>query len=95
MATALQVKNQYIFDLNTGFRLVVSQFTQAADTSNTLTIPLGAISGVVFAPAGVTAATGTVTFSGTTATIGSSTSGTAGVDQFLVTFHAGAVAAIR
>lgn len=94
MATALQVKNQWFFDLNNGYRFVISQFNQVNDTSNTLTIPVGAVSGQCFAPPGFTAASGTVTFSGTTATIGSSAAGST-VDQWLVTLHVGNAAAPR
>lgn len=94
MATALQVKNQFIFDTNDGYRFVVSKFKQVNDTSNTLTVPSGAVAGICFAAPGDTAASGTVTFSGTTATVGSSSAGSFN-DQWLVTLHAGNVASIR
>lgn len=95
MATALQVRNQHIFDLKTGYTIVVSVFQQENDTSNTLTIPGGAISARVLVKPGSTAPTTDPTVSGTTATIGAGGAGSYGHEMFLVSLHAGNPASLR
>jgi len=95
MALALQVRNQHILDMKTGYTIVVSVFQQENATSNTLTIPGGVITGEVMVKPGSTAPTTSPTFSGTTATIGAGGAGSYGHEMFLVTLHAGNPASLK